>query len=340
VTIDGAGSAEENGVESSSATLPATSLRSARRQSAYLAWGALTVAGLLYGYNWVVMKTALKYADPASFAALRVFLGAVFLFAVVVLLRRPLLPTNWLLTALVGLFGMTGSTGLTIWALESGGAGKTSVVVYTMPVWLLLMSWSILGERLHGIQWLLVLATLTGLLFVIAPWKTHGTLLSSFLAIGAGVCSAAASITVKVLSRDRRVDLLTLTAWQMLLGSLPLILIAFLTADSGPRWTGWFSAALLYNAVFASAVAALLWFYTLRHLPAGTAGLGRLLAPVVGVGASWIQLGERPDRYEAVGMVLILLGLAALAGQQIMRERRAASLREPAAIVADQPPGD
>lgn len=96
-------------------------------------------------------------------------------------------------------------------------------------------------------------------------------------------------------------------------GALPLVLVAVFTADSGPSWTGWFIAALLYNAVLASAVAMLLWFYALRHLPAGTAGLGRLLAPVVGVGASWIQLGDRPDCYEAIGMALILLGLAALA---------------------------
>ena len=87
-------------------------------------------------------------------------------------------------------------------------------------------------------------------------------------------------------------DLLGLNAWQMLFGSIPLVIIALVTAESGPEWTGPFVAALLYNVVLACAVALLLWFYTLRHLPAGTAGLGRLIAPVVGVVASWIQLGS------------------------------------------------
>lgn len=309
-------------------------------RSTCLAWGALTLAGIFYGYNWVVMKSALRYADPATFAAMRVFFGAVFLFMLLLVFRRPLKPTNWPLTLLVGLFGMTGSTGLTIWALEHGGAGKTSVLVYTMPVWLLLMSWVILGERVRGVQWLFVAVTLAGLAFVIAPWRTEGSTFSNLLGVAGGVCSAASSVTAKILCRDRRVDLLSLNAWQMLFGSVPLVVIAFLTADTGPTWTGWFVVTLLYNVVLASAAALLLWFYTLRHLPAGTAGLGRLLAPVIGVVAAWIQLGERPDRYEAVGMVLIIAGLAALASRQVADERRGARAKERIAVAADQPPAE
>ena len=90
---------------------------------------ALGVAGLIYGYNWVVMKTALNYSDPSVFAALRVFLGAVFLFMLLAIFRRSMRPTNPALTLVVGLFGMTGAIGLSIWALETGGAGKTSVLV-------------------------------------------------------------------------------------------------------------------------------------------------------------------------------------------------------------------
>jgi drug/metabolite transporter (DMT)-like permease len=145
-------------------------------------------------------------------------------------------------------------------------------------------------------------------------------------------------VAAKILCRDKKVDLLGLNAWQMLFGAIPLVVIAFLTADSGPEWTGTFVAALLYNVVFVCAVALLLWFYTLRHLPAGTAGLGRLLAPVVGVVASWIQLGERPDRYELIGMVLILIGLASLAVWQIVSDRRAPRGRDRSLIVLTEEP--
>ena len=190
--------------------------------SSSLAWAALLGSGVLYGYNWVVMKSALRYESSAAFAASRVLGGAVFLFLLLLVLRRPLRPTNWPLTVLIGLFGMTGSIGLAVWALASGGAGKTSVLVYSMPVWLLLMSWFILGERVRGTQWLSVAVALIGLVFVVSPWKPEGSALGNILAVAAGVCSAASAITAKILFRDHRVDLLTLNAWQMLFGAIPL----------------------------------------------------------------------------------------------------------------------
>jgi drug/metabolite transporter (DMT)-like permease len=45
-------------------------------------------------------------------------------------------------------------------------------------------------------------------------------------------------------------------------------------------------------------------------MSAGTAGLGILLNPIVGVLAAWIQLGEQPKLIEAAGMVLIAIALA------------------------------
>jgi drug/metabolite transporter (DMT)-like permease len=53
---------------------------------------ALAVLALIWGYNWVVMKVALLYAQPLTFAAMRTFLGALALLALLVFLRRPLRP--------------------------------------------------------------------------------------------------------------------------------------------------------------------------------------------------------------------------------------------------------
>jgi drug/metabolite transporter (DMT)-like permease len=296
--------------------------------------GALLVSGLLYGYNWVVMKTALRFAEPAVFSALRVFLAAVVLFILAAALRRPLRPYNPALLAVVGVFGMSSASLLSMWALSMGGAGKTSVLVYTMPLWLLLMSWLILGERIRGLEWVAVGVVLVGLLFVLSPWQGAGTPLSSILGVVSGVFSAVSAVGAKILCRDQKVDLLSLTAWQNLFGAIPLVIVAIVTADSGPTWSGTFVAALGYNIVLASGVAFFLWFYSLRFLPAGTAGLGRLIGPVIGVVASWVQLGERPDDYELAGMALILGGLAFLAAWQARSERRAARAGPLAAIIA------
>jgi len=280
------------------------------------------VIGLVLGYNWVVMKSALAYVHPAVFAAMRISFAAIVLFIVLLVLRRPLRPPDWRITIMIGLFGMAGMTGLMFWALEMGAASKTSILVYTMPVWLLIMSRVFLREQVRGYQWLYSAVALIGLAFVISPWSVGGTLVGNLLAIGAGMCSAISAVLAKLLFRKQKVDLLSLNAWQMLVASVPLIIVAVIAADSGPEWTGWFVVALAYNVLFASSLALMLWFYALRSLPTATAGLGRLIAPVVGVVASWIQLMERPNGFELTGIILILAGLAGLSVHQFVNERR------------------
>jgi len=127
---------------------------------------------------------------------------------------------------------------------------------------------------------------------------------------------------VKLMQRRHHVDVLSLTTWQMTIGSLPLVLIAVLTYRGGPEWTGAFVWGLAYNVILANAVAWILWLYALRTLSAGAAGLGTLAIPVVGVVAAWLQLGERPTTVEAVGMALIVAALAILAARGVAAGRR------------------
>ncbi len=297
------------------------------KRSVYLPFGALALLALIWGYNWVVMKVGVRYSDPFTFAALRNLLGAVALFAVVAARRGSLRPKAFWLTALFGLF-QTSLSGLAVWALYIGSAGKTSVLTYTMPFWLLLIAWPVLGERIRGVQWAAVVLALAGLIFVLDPWGLQG-LSASVLAVAAGLAWAMASILIKIIRKHHEIDLLPFTAWQALLGSIPLVVVALLTAPKGPAWNASFVAALLYNVIAASAIAWLLWLYVLNNLPAGTAGISSLAIPVVGVVAAWAQLGERPGSLEALGMGLIVVALAILTARELRRSRQA-KLSEPA----------
>ena len=294
-----------------------------RGASSHLPILALAVLTLIWGYNWVVMKVGLRYSQPFTFAALRNFLSAIGLFAFLPLMRRPLRPKAFGMTLVVGLLQTTGFVGLIMWALETGGADKVVVLAYTMPFWLLLMAWVVLGERLRGSQWLAVAVALTGLLLILSPWQLHGVT-SSLLAIGGGFSWAASAVAIKVLHKRHRVDLLSLTAWQALLGSLPLVLIAALTYTRAPVWSATFIWALVFNVVFANALAWILWLYVLRSMPAGTAGIGTFAIPVIGVVSAWLQLGERPGLSEAIGMALLIVALCIITLTGIIVGRRAA----------------
>jgi drug/metabolite transporter (DMT)-like permease len=221
------------------------------------------------------------------------------------------------LTAAFGLLQTSIFWGLSMWAVYSGAAGKTSILVYTMPFWLLLIAWPVLGEPVRGLQWACVALALAGMVSVLGVWNLHG-LFSSLLAVGAGIVWAASSVLVKIIRKHHEVDPLSLLAWQGLLGSIPLIVVALLTATGGPTWNASFIFALVFNVLPANALAWVLWLYVLHTLPTGTAGIASLSVPVVGVIAAWIQLGEQPGVPEAVGMALIVAALSILT----VRERR------------------
>ncbi len=287
---------------------------------------ALVFLSAIWGYNWVVMKTALSYSGPFEFAALRSFLGAVSLFVLLLLKRRPLRPKMVGWTVLLGLLQSTGFIGFAMWALVEGGAGKTAVLVYTMPFWVLLLAWPILGEHVKGMQWAGIGLACAGLLSIMTPWRFQGGMTSELLAVSAGVVWAAGAIVAKVMHRRTDFDLLSLTAWQMLLGSIPLIALALVRSPVHHIvWSPYFIGALLYNAIPSNAVAWLLWLYILRELPAGPASLGTLFIPVIGVLAGRMQLGENPDIWEAAGMGLIIAALALIAYESSKTSRNGPS---------------
>ncbi len=293
----------------------------ARPRAAYLPAVALAFLALVWGYNWVVMKVAVQYADPFVFSALRNFLGGLALFAIVALRGGPFRPPLplWLLTVFAIL--QTSMSGVTIWALQLGSAGKTSILTYTMPFWILFIAWPVLGERIRGVQWAAVILALGGLVFVLEPWGLRG-LAAGLLALWGGICWAIASVLLKVIRRRYQVEILSLTAWHTLIGSIPLVVAAFFTADRWPVWNGTLVAAIVYNVIVASAVAGLLWLYVLSSMPAGVAGISSLAIPVVGVLSAWIQLGERPSTAEAVGTGLIVAALAVMTARGLRAARQ------------------
>ncbi len=270
---------------------------------------ALVLLSLIWGYNWVVMKVALQDAPPLLFAALRTLLGAICLLPILYLKGRLRWPQNPLQVGLLGLLQTTGFVGFMIWALLAGAAGKTAMLVYLMPFWVLILAGIFLNERPGSWQRLVMIPAFGGLVLLLEPWHFSGDLTPKLLALGSGLCWAGGAVLGKRLCKNTHSDLLCLTTWQMLLGSLPLAVACFLIPQSPVIWSNYLLAAVIYNVVLCNAVAFILWFYILKNLPAGVAGLGTLGTPLLGALAAWWLLGERPDVYTGMGMGLIACAL-------------------------------
>ena len=276
-------------------------------------FAALVLLALIWGYNWVVMKKSLQYMGPFDFNALRMALGGVILLFFMLLSRISLRPRDIPLTILLGLVQTAAGTGFIIWALVSGGAGKTAILVYTMPFWILLFAWPILSEKIRGLNWLPVIMAFAGMMLLLEPWTLKSTTFSEVLAVVAGVCWALSAIIIKLMQRKPGFDLVSVTAWQFVYGSVPLVIVALIVPQQPTQWTPYLVTAVFYNAILVCALAFLLWTYIMKKMPAGVAGMGTLAVPVIGISASMLELDERPDAFEAWGMALLLTALFILA---------------------------
>jgi drug/metabolite transporter (DMT)-like permease len=284
---------------------------------------ALAVMSAVWGYNWVVMKEGLRFCDPFVFAAIRIFPAAICLFVILIWTREDWRPRQVKWTVLLGFLSTTVGSGLPLWALAGGAAGKTAVLLYTMPFWAILLAWPILGERIRGLEWLAVILAFAGLALIVAVDAVGANLWWSILAVLAGISWAGSAIITRIMRRDPEFDVLSVTTWQMIYGAVPLIIISVLMPSPPIQWTPLFIFALLYNVILVCVVAFLLWFYVLERLQAGMATMGTLVTPVLALILARIQLGEIPSSREGLGIILILSGIGLLGAIAFLRNRRA-----------------
>ena len=272
---------------------------------------ALFFLSFIWGYNWVLMKEALKYAGPFDFAAWRTGIGAATLFLILLKQGRLRRPTRFRGLAVLGLFQMAMFTAITMLALVTGDPGKTSILVYTMPVWAMLFAWLLLGQKPGRTHVLATAAAFFGILCMAQPWRAGIASLSALYALGGAAAWGFSSVYATRL-RDTGLDVLSITAWSMGIGSAILVIVAYFVPSAAIRWDSYFAFILFYNAVLAMAVAWLLWAYVLDRLSIMAASLGVLAVPLIGSLSSAFQLGERFSSIELVGMGTILLSISAV----------------------------
>jgi drug/metabolite transporter (DMT)-like permease len=270
---------------------------------------ALAILSVIWGANWIVMKSVLVYVGPLTFSALRYVFGAVVLFLVLWIRGETLAPTPWRETLVVGLAQTTAFQALVQFALVNGGAGKTALLAYTMPFWVIPLAWLMFDERPSPRQWICIALAAVGLTLIMQPWHGSVGLASSLLALAGGLCWAIGTVVAKRVFHNAAISPLRLTAWQMAIGSVFLVALAAFAHEREIVWSPIFVGALVYNGVLSSGLAWALWLFIVQRLPTNVAGLASLITPLVGVLCAWMWLGEAPDAAEAIGIAVIAIAL-------------------------------
>jgi drug/metabolite transporter (DMT)-like permease len=198
-------------------------------------------------------------------------------------------------------------------ALQLVPPGRSSVVVWTTSLWTVPIAAIFLGERMSGRRWFGLGLGIAGVLVLFEPWgfdwREPGVALGHALLILAAVTNAATSVHI----RGHRWTITPLEAipWQLLGAAIPLVILG-LIVDGPPviDWTPQLVWVVLYQGVLATGIAFWAQIVILRNFSAVSTNLTLMAVPVVGVISSAILLGEDVTTALAIGLILVIIGVA------------------------------
>jgi drug/metabolite transporter (DMT)-like permease len=280
----------------------------------------LVLLTLTWGLNWPVMKAGVQDLPPLYFRVLCIGGGLAVLWAYARVAGIPLaVPRGaWPQIARLALPNMIVWHVLLIVALKMLPAGRSAILGYTMPVWVVVFGLLVFREAVPRVHLLGVGAAFAAALlllsseFVALSGRPLGTLLVL-------VAAAAWGYGTHLMRRHlRSMPIIALTFWMLALTLAVMLVLTILferAAWRAPTRLEW--ASIVYNMVLAIAFCHAAWAQLARTLPPAASGLSVMLIPVVGVFSSMWLLGETPrwPDYAALALVLVALSTVLFGGR-------------------------
>jgi len=266
-----------------------------------------------WGYSWVLMKTGLDYLDPFTFSTVRCGLGAISLLPFL-LFKYKKLPAKKVLKdiTIVGIFQTTLMFGFLLYGMQFVTAGKSAVLLYTMPIWTSLYVHFYLRQKLNRNKWKGLVFGTVGILCILG-WDTifkqdTKIIFGETLIIIASISWATSNVWAK--KNLHNVDPFYVNGFQLLLGTLGLAGITFFTIGFPEiRWNGELIYILAFTGLIASAINFSIWFYLIKKIDINITTFSSMLVPVCSLVMDWWLLGNNLDAGIISGGAFIIIAL-------------------------------
>ena len=276
-------------------------------------WVLLVVLTLGWGFNWPMMKLALADMPVWTFRGVCVATGAAGLFVIARLsgqsLRVP--RAQWARLIVISACNVTLWNVLIGYGLTMLPAGRSAILAYSMPIWAVLLCAFILHERLTRRRLLGLVLGMAGMALLIGGEFSamRASPLGAILVTGAAFGWALGTVLMK--RYPMSLGTTALTAWQLLIGGLPIVIGAPIIdwGQWGPIGTPALFG-LVYNMFFVFIFCYWAWFKIATTAPPSVSSLSTLMIPIVGVFSGIWLLGESPQWQEYAALVLVIAALA------------------------------
>jgi len=241
-------------------------------------------------------------------------------------IRRPRRPAGWpdyLELTAAGLF-FAGDLAFWHWSIRFTTVANATLLANFAPVFVALFGFALFGERFSRTFLIGMSLALAGACVLMG--RSLSLSASHLLGDALGVVTALfyAAYIVAVGRLRARFSTATIMAWSGLVTGAALLPIALISGESLIATTlfGWsmlIGLALVSHAGGQSMIA-----YALAHLPAAFGSVSLLLQPVAAAVLAWLILGEALGPWQALGAVIVLIGIyLARRGSEFMLPTRA-----------------
>lgn len=276
----------------------------------------LTLANLLWAGNWIISRAFRGELPPVALSFWRWVVAVLCLLPLALPhVRRdwPQLRAAWPWLLLFGALGTGGYNVLVYGGLQYTTAINGMLLNSFVPIMIVLISWLMLGKRLHGREAAGIVVSFVGVLGIVA----HGE------------AQRLRELTLNIGDFWILASVLAWSAYTLLLSKRPPVHpLAFLAAISvtglfflfpfyvwemaqGHRLiaTPGSIAGIVYTGVGPAFLGYILWNRGVAEVGAARAGLFMHLVPAFGIVLSMIFLDEKPALYHAIGIGLIFAGI-------------------------------
>ncbi|MBI5839567.1 MAG: DMT family transporter [Chloroflexi bacterium] len=273
---------------------------------------------IVWGATFIATKIALQEVSPATIVWLRFAMGVVILGVTVLARKQFAVPekSEWLYFALLGFLGVTFHQWLQANGLKTAQATTTAWIVASTPVFIAILGWLVLGEKLGWLRVGGIALAAFGVLLIVSNGNfaalfagQEGTIGDMLIFISAINWAVYTILSRRELARHPAARMMF---YVMLLGWLFTTIWIF---GFGPGISeipvltlkGW--SAILMLGIFGSGLAYIAWYDALQVIPASQLGVFLNIEPLVTAMLAPVMIGETVTVISLVGGAVIIFGV-------------------------------
>lgn len=251
----------------------------------------LICAAVMWSFGGLLIKLITMH--PMATAGARSAIAGLALLA----LTRPI-TARFTRLQFLGALCYAGTVILFVLATTATTAANAILLQYTAPIYVALLSFRLLGERITGLDWWAILFVLGGMVLFFLDGLEGGAFVGNVLAVASGVFFA---LNVVLLRKERHGSPMAI----ILLGNLMAAVIGLPFLAVTPP-TAADLAYLLPLGLFQLALGYLLFVRGVRHVTAIEGTLIPVIEPLLN--PLWVALffGELPSRHAIIGGGIVL----------------------------------